>query len=146
MCIDATYKLLELGLPVYVMVCVDSNGQTEVVAACILITENAQSVAWMMNTFKQHNEAWKNIRVIMADKDIGERDIIKSSIPDAAVLISLFHTLRSLRREITCEKMGITAGQRTACLEMVQKLAYASSTAKYSELYEEFQRDAPKRL
>ena len=34
-CIDATYKLLELGIPVYVMVCVDFNGQTELVAACI---------------------------------------------------------------------------------------------------------------
>ena len=42
--------------------------------------------------------------------------------------------------------MGITAGQRTACLEMVQKLAYASSAAKYNELYEEFQRDAPKEI
>ena len=145
-CIDATYKLLELGFPVYVMVCVDSNGQTEVVAASILVTENAQSIAWMMNTFKQHNEVWKKIRVIMANKDISERDVIKSSIPDAAVLICLFHTLRSLRRELTCEKMGITAGQRTACLEMVQKLAYASSAAKYTELYEEFQRDAPKEV
>lgn len=42
--------------------------------------------------------------------------------------------------------MGITAGQRTACLEMVQKLAYASSAAKYSELYEEFQLGAPKEV
>ena len=104
MCNDATYKLLELGFPVYVMVCIDSNGQTKVVAACILVAENAQSIAWMMNTFKQHNEAWNKICVIMADKDISERDIIKSSIPDAAVLICLFHTLRSLRRELTCEK------------------------------------------
>ena len=146
MCIDATYKLLELGFPVYVMVCIDSNGQTEVVAACVLVTENALCVAWMMNTFKQHNEAWKKIRVIMADKDISEREIIKSSIPDAAILICLFHTLRSLRREITCEKMGITAGQRNACLEMLQKLAYASSVAKYNDLYEEFQRGAPKEV
>ena len=42
--------------------------------------------------------------------------------------------------------MEITAGQRTACLEMVQKLAYASSAANYSELYEEFQRDSHKEV
>ena len=64
-CINATYKLLELDFPVYVMVCIDSNGQTEVVAASILVTENAQSITWMMNTFIQHNEAWKKIREIM---------------------------------------------------------------------------------
>jgi len=78
----------------------------------------------------------------MADKDIFERDVIKDSIPDAAVLICLFHTLQSLRQEITCEKLGITAGQRSATM---QKLAYASSEAKYSQLYEDFQRDAPRR-
>ena len=82
----------------------------------------------------------------MADKDISERDVIKSSIPDAAVLICLFHTLRSLRRELTCAKMGITAGQRTACLEMVQKLAYASSAVKYTELCEELKRHALKEV
>ena len=43
-CIDATYKLLELGIPVYVMVCIDSSGQTELMAASILVTENAQSI------------------------------------------------------------------------------------------------------
>ena len=42
--------------------------------------------------------------------------------------------------------MGITAGQRTVCLEMAQKFAYASSAAKYTELYEEFQCDAPKEV
>ncbi len=29
----------------------------------------------MMEAFQQHNENWKNIRVVMADKDIGERDV-----------------------------------------------------------------------
>ena len=80
-CIDATYKLLELGFPVYVMVCVDFNGQAKVVAASILVTENAQSIAWMMNTFKQHNEAWKKIHVIMAYKDI-------SDLPNEMVLFN----------------------------------------------------------
>ena len=81
---------MELGFPVYVMVFIDSNCQTEVVAASILITENIQPITWMMNTFKQHNEAWKKICVVMADKDISERDIIKSSVPDATVLICYF--------------------------------------------------------
>ena len=51
-CTDATYKLLEMGLPVYIMVCVDSNGQTEVVAVCILVSENVDCISWMVSTFK----------------------------------------------------------------------------------------------
>ncbi len=35
LCLDATYKLLDLGLPVYLMLCEDSNGQSEIVAVCL---------------------------------------------------------------------------------------------------------------
>ena len=112
-CIDATYKLLELGLPVYLMLCEDSNGPSEIVAVCLLVTEDANSMTWMANAFKKHNADWKRIRVLMADKDLGDHDVLKQSLPNASVLICPFHTLRSFRREITCEKMGITSGQRT---------------------------------
>ena len=142
----ATYKLLELGLPVYLMLTEDSNGQSEIVAVCLLVTEHRESMSWMMEAFQQHNENWKNIRVVMADKDIGERDVVKEHLPNAAVLICLFHALRSLRREITCEKMGISSGQRSLCLEMVQKMAYATTEAHYQELYANYQRSAPKEV
>ena len=132
-CIDATYKLLELGLPVNLMLCEDSNGQSE------------NSMTWTANTFKEHNADWKRIRVLMADKDIGERNVLKQSLPNASVLICLFHTLRSFRREITCEKMGITSGQRTLCLDLVQIMAYISSEAEY-DLHDQFQQDAPKKV
>ena len=82
----------------------------------------------------------------MADKDIGECDVLKQSLPNASVLICLFHTLRSFRREITCEKMGITAGQRTLCLNLVQKMAYASTETQYDLLHDQFQQDAPKEV
>lgn len=57
------------------------------------------------------------------------------------MVICLFHTLRSFRREVTCEKMGIASGQRTLCLELIQKMAYASETKEYDEIYSQFQRD-----
>ena len=145
-CIDATYKLLELGLPTYLMLCEDSNDQSEIVTVCLLVTEDKDSMTWMVETFKNHNDEWKRIRVLMADKDIGERDVLKQSLPNASVLICLFHTLRSFRREITCEKMGITAGQRTMCLDLVQKMAYAMSEAEYDLLHDQFQQDAPKEV
>ena len=103
-------------------------------------------MTWMMDAFKKHNVNWESIRVVMADKDIGERDVIKQQLPNAAVLICLFHTLRSLRREITCDKMGISAGQRTLCLEMVQKMAYATSESQYNDLHTQFRTCAPKEV
>ena len=145
-CIDATYKLLELGLPTYLMLCVDSNGQSEIFSVCLLVVEDSTTMVWMMDMFKKLNPQWKNVRVVMADIDIGERDVLKHSLPQVSVLICLFHTLRSFRREVTCEKMGITSGQRTLCLELLQKMAYACSEAEYNCLYAQFQHDAPREV
>lgn len=54
-CIDATYKLLELGYPVYLIICEDSNGQSEVIAVTLLVTEDEDSINWMMSSFKKNN-------------------------------------------------------------------------------------------
>ena len=129
LCLDATYKLLELGLLVYIMLSEDSNGQSEVVAVCLLVQEDTSSMTWMIDAFKKHNQEWEKIHVIMADKDIGERDMLRQCIPNASVLICLFHTLRSFRREITCEKNGhfIRAKELCAwnfskrCVMLIQK-------------------------
>ena len=142
--IDATYKLLNLGLPVYLFLCRDSNGQSEIVGVCLLVSEDVVSMKWMLDAFKKNNVKWSDTRVIMADKDIKERDVIKETLPDVSVLICLFHTLRTFRREITSDKMGITMGQRTMCLETIQKMAYASNLDEYNELHSNFERSCPK--
>ena len=113
----------------------DSNGQSEVIAVCILVCEDAESIRWMLDVLKKHNPNWVNITVVMADKDIKERDTVKEVLPDASVLICLFHTLHTFRREISSEKTGITSGERRMCLETIQKMAYSTSLEEY-KLYE----------
>ena len=83
----------------------------------------------------------------MTDKDIGECAILKESLPQAEVLICLFHALRTFRHDITCEKCGITSGQRTLCLELIQNMAYATSVYTHEGIiYIQFQEDAPKEV
>ena len=90
---DATYKLLNLGFPTSLILSEDSNGQSEISAVCLLASEDGDSIKWMFDTFKQHNNRWEAICVVMADKDLKERDIIKQCLPNAIMLICLFHTL-----------------------------------------------------
>ena len=97
----------------------------------------------MVALFKKHNPQWESVTVIMADKYLTEHMVLAEQFPSAQLLICLFHTLRSLRREITQEKMGITAGKRIYCLEILQEMAYAKDTDEYMELYNDFQRKAP---
>ena len=144
--LDATYKLLQIGTPTYLMLVEDSNGMSEVVFVCLLVSEDENSISWMIDTFKRLNSNWIKTTVVMADKDIRERHVIKNLLPSASVLICLFHALRTFRREISCDKLGITAGQRTFSLELIQKMAYASSNEEYQELFDDLQCSAPENV
>ena len=86
---DATYKLLELGLPEYVMLCEDSNGLSEAIAVCFLVCEDTESMHWMVKSFKKCNPEFERTRVVMADKDIRERDILKEALPNISILICM---------------------------------------------------------
>lgn len=63
----------------------------------------------------------------MSDKDFTERTVFLTEFPQASLLISLFHTLRSMRREVTCEKLGLHPGDRDNALEILTKLTYSKS-------------------
>lgn len=48
LCIDATYKLLELCLPLYNMLAEDGNGQSEIVYAFLLLEETEASLSLLL--------------------------------------------------------------------------------------------------
>ena len=141
--VDATYKLLELLFPVYVFACEDSNGCTEIVGMGMLMTEDAASVRWLMETFKKRNPGTSKTRIVMADKDINEREIIKEPLPDAQILICLSHTLKTFKKELSLENMKINIAQRNSCLEFIQQMTYSRCEADYNATYSEFCASAP---
>ena len=108
-CVDATYKLIELRFPLYIMLVEDGNGQSEIVAAFMVLQETDSTISKMVDLFKKYNSSWERVRVIMTDKDVTERSVFSAQIPSARLVICLFHTLGSFRREVTLEKMGITS-------------------------------------
>ena len=135
--IDATYKLNDLRMPLFLLLIVDGNGLSEVVALWIATDESKDTLTHMMKSFKEHNKNHAEIKCVMGDKDLTERAVITSELANAHLLICLFHTLRSFKREITCEKLGITSAQRCLALEIVQKIAYSASEATYNVHYKE---------
>ena len=122
--IDATYKLLELRFPVYVLLVEDGNGQSELAAVFLLLEETEMSISAMVNAFKKHNSKWESVRVIMADKDMTEQEVFAAAFPNSKLLICLYHTFHSFRREIAVDKLGITSGERNMCLDILQQMAY----------------------
>ena len=123
--IDATYKLNDLRMPLYVLLTVDGNGESEIVCLWIVQNEEKGLITSLLVEFKKHNYNWSLIKCVMSDKDMTERNVIKEQLPQANLLICLFHTLRSFRREISCDKLGISQSKRIMCLELLSKMAYA---------------------
>nr|XP_047141366.1 zinc finger SWIM domain-containing protein 1-like [Hydra vulgaris] len=143
LCMDATYKLLEIRLPVYILLCEDGAGESEIAAVGLLAREDAASLSWFIERFKSYNISWPKTNVFMTDKDLNERDVLRGAFPGVSLLLCLFHTLRTFSREITTAKLGITSGERISSLEFIQKLAYATSEKNYDELYRLFVSSAP---
>ena len=52
--------------------------------------------------------------------------------------------LRSFRREISMEKMGISSVERTVSLELLQKIAYSRSEEEYTVHYDHFKNVVPR--
>ena len=90
--IDATYKLNNLSMPLYIMMVVDGNGESEVIALWLVVREDKTTIGHLMNIFIKCNDT-SSTGCIMADKDFTEREIFAEKIPDAELMICLFHTL-----------------------------------------------------
>ncbi|PFX12216.1 Zinc finger SWIM domain-containing protein 1 [Stylophora pistillata] len=127
--VATTYKLLDLRMPVYLLICIDGNGLSEVVAMFIVSEETREVIKATVELFKKHNPSWDKTKVVMSDKDFTERDVFKACFRAASLNICLNHTMRSFRREMTCEKMGITSAERLRVLELLSSLAYFKSVA-----------------
>uniref|UniRef100_A0A1X7V8N3 ZSWIM1/3 RNaseH-like domain-containing protein n=1 Tax=Amphimedon queenslandica TaxID=400682 RepID=A0A1X7V8N3_AMPQE len=133
--IDATYKLNDLQMPLYVLLIVDGNGEREIICLWLTQCEDEGTLTYLVDEFKKHNENWLLVRCIMCDKDIMEIDVLVNCLPNAKMLICLFHTLQNMRREISTDKLGISQAERTMCLEVLTKIAYSQDESEYNQLH-----------
>ena len=72
--VDATHKVNELRMPLYIFLICDGNGQSEIVAAFLVASEQKPVIEQMVRIFKKHNTSWPATKVIMTDKDMNERN------------------------------------------------------------------------
>ena len=75
LCVDWTYKLLEVRFSLSIMLIEDGNGHSKVAAAFLSLEESKASITRVANIFKENSPEWKSVRVIMDDKDMTEREM-----------------------------------------------------------------------
>ena len=60
--IDATYKLNDLYMPLYVLLCIDGNGESEIVCLWLVQHEDKVTLTKLLLEFKKHNKNWSDIK------------------------------------------------------------------------------------
>ncbi|KAF2892324.1 hypothetical protein ILUMI_13848 [Ignelater luminosus] len=119
---DGTYKLLKNGCTVYIFLFEDSNGESRIAGVGILSTEDKDTITWLIRSFKSLNPKWTHTKCIMTDKDLVEREVLKTEFP------------------VSCDKLGISKSERDLVLEYIVKSVYSKTPEEYNNLYEEFSR------
>lgn len=69
--------------------------------------DNAREISKMLETFKNFNPEWKKVKIIYTDLCFGHRNALREAFPSARTLLSVFHTVHFIEREIkgsTCFK------------------------------------------
>src|SRR6218665_2257263 len=79
-------RLLDLRLAVYIMLAVDGNGESEIVAIMLLADETGSTVSAAIKTFQDHNPDWTKTVSIMTDKDFVERKVFTDLFPSKLCL------------------------------------------------------------
>ena len=77
--VDASYKLIDLRMPVYLLMCIDGDGLSEIVAIFIVAEETKEVIQATVELFKKHNKSWDQTKVVMSDKDFTELEVFKVS-------------------------------------------------------------------
>ena len=72
--VDATYKLNELQMPLYLILIVDGNGKSEIVRLYLTSLETREAISEMIRWFKIYNSPWKSTRVILTDRHFVEKE------------------------------------------------------------------------
>lgn len=116
----------------------DSNGESEVVALILCAREDEATVQELFSRFSTNCGSTTGTKVVMTDKDFVEKKVLKTVFPCAVNAICLFHVLRTFKREVTTERMGIDSRMRMLIL-ILQKLCYSQKVAQYQETYKDLQ-------
>ncbi len=91
---DATYKVNNRRMPLFVLLVVDGNGESEIACLWIIKSESREALTPMLVCFKEQNPNWIKVQVLLGDKDWADRSVFREHFPMAELNICEFHVLQ----------------------------------------------------
>jgi len=136
---DATYKVNNRNMPLFLPLVIDSAGYSQVAAVILTIDEKSETLRSALSQLSDLSDKVNDVQCLVVDKDLSAIDVLQAQFSGAVVNLCQFHCLRSFRREKTEARMRITSSQKTTVLELLTKLSYATSPEEYEQHYQQLQ-------
>ena len=104
--VDATYKVVQWGLPFFMLVVVDEHNHAFPAAYFMIAEENEKAIAEVFARIKDAVPEW-DPQVMIMDKDIAEMNATKAVFPDITIILCEFHAKQAWQRWLRSGKNGV---------------------------------------
>ena len=94
--VDGIYNVNKLGMPLYCLMVEDGFGHGYNCFYAATAQEDGAHLQQILQSFKEENDAWKKVRVIIIDKDFTEYKVLKEEFPKVVILYCQWHVVKAL--------------------------------------------------
>ncbi|KAG8565523.1 hypothetical protein GDO81_012889 [Engystomops pustulosus] len=88
------------GYTLYAFIVETKERLGKVVHFSFVMEENAKNISKMLKMLKHFNPEWAKVKIIYTDIDFRHVDMLKEAFPSTQVLISVYHTVRLIKKKI----------------------------------------------
>ena len=132
--VDGTYNVNKLGMPLYCLMVEDGFGHGRNVFYAATAQEDTTHLQKIVQ-FKEKNEQWESVSVIVIDKDFTEYKVLKEEFPNAIVLYCQWHVIKALFKCLS--DYDVNKGDRDECRQLIRSLVFSSSQSEYERWRQE---------
>lgn len=136
---DATYNMSKEKMALQVLMVLDGNGDSQIVALFIIDSENIETMAAMLQLFRENNANCEKTEIIMVDKGAANIASFNDVYPNAQIHLCVFHIQQIFQRQISVKDMNIDMNTKKNALNILTGMIYAKNQAEYDRLYGDLQ-------
>ena len=133
--IDGTYNVNRVGMPQYCLMVEDGFGHGYNCFYAATAQEDSMHLQRILTSFKENNESWQHVSVVIIDKDFTEHKVLKEEFPEAVILYCQWHVIKALFKAI-CD-YDIDKDDREVFRGLIRSIVHAKDLDQYNELKEE---------
>jgi hypothetical protein len=99
-CIDATFNLNRSGYAVFIIITIDANFDTRIVAFGLIANDKRSDILEsLFNWFNENNSNHTRIKTIITDKNESQINVLRKLYPQSDVFLCLYHVFKTLKLE-----------------------------------------------